>query len=251
MKKALLLTGVLLALCASYALAAPSGLNLCWASAFGINEECPSLGTNLSDMTDPCTSTSKKHYQVASLVAPAGLTTVTAEDVFIDLQVAAPVLDQYWHLENGGCAFVNGPNLSATNDFSLANGGPACTDYWSRQPGQGSFNWTSGLGGPNRARLEGLWAVQASLAGPMNAGTEYYLCWVLYKQLQLTQCPGCQDPGCFVLNQATISQPGGDTAITNQSTRQYVTWQGGANTVCPTSTPTRKSTWGEVKSLYR
>ena len=41
--------------------------------------------------------------------------------------------------------------------------------------------------------------------------------------------------------------------LTNASTPggNFVTWQGGGGTNCPAATPTRNSTWGSVKSLYR
>jgi hypothetical protein len=256
MKKALLLTGVLLALCASYAVAAgPPGLNLAWivpAPGFGA-DDCPGTPGMAADAVDACSATaSTNHYMGASLVAPPGIVHATGEDVFIDLQVAAPVLDQYWHLEAGGCRA--GKLAAVSNSFATWDQ-LSCIDYWDPNANSGGFNWTSGYGGPNRARLEAVFAVPPTAANAMATGSEYYLINCLFKGGYggLSQCTDCHDPGCFVLNQCTISQPAGvgDVVVTNQSIRQFVTWQGGANTNCPTSTPTHKSTWGEVKSLYR
>lgn len=257
MKKALLLTGVLLALCASAALAAgPSGLNLAWIPLpGGGSDDCPSNPAMLADAVDACATSAggTSHFMGASLVAPAGLGHVTGEDVFIDLQVANAVLDQYWHLESGGCRA--GKLAAVSNSFATWDQ-ISCIDYWDPNANSGGFNWTSGFGGPNRARLEAVFAVPPTAATAMTAGSEYYLVNCLFKGGYTTataSCTDCHDPGCFVLNQATMSQPAGvgDVVVTNQSTRQFVTWQGGANTNCPTSTPTHKSTWGEVKSLYR
>jgi hypothetical protein len=70
-------------------------------------------------------------------------------------------------------------------------------------------------------------------------------------------CAGCQIPACIVFQYIKVAQPAGtpngDALLTNENIRRYMTWQGGAigGLGCPAQTPTRKATWGQVKSLYR
>lgn len=256
MKTTVCLTAALLALTQTLAAAAgPSGLNLAWITSGPGHalDDCPGSPSMAVDAVDACDATANTtHYMAASLVAPPGITRATSEDVFINLQVANPVLDQYWHLEAGGCRY--GRLATVSNSFALWDQ-MSCADYWDPNANFGGSNWVSGSGGPNRAQLEAIFAVPPTAAGPMTQGVEYYLIWALFMGGYggLAQCTDCHDPGCFVLNETVISQPAyvGDFFITNPSIRQFVTWQGGANTNCPTATPTRRSTWGEMKSLYR
>ena len=71
-----------------------------------------------------------------------------------------------------------------------------------------------------------------------------------------SSCAGCTDGACIVLNSIQLTQPigVGDYTISNPILRNWVQWQGGATTItggCPLATPTRSTTWGSVKSLYR
>jgi hypothetical protein len=68
-------------------------------------------------------------------------------------------------------------------------------------------------------------------------------------------CAGCQLGACIVFQYIKVAQPagtpGGDALLTDQHNTRYMTWQGGVGTNCPQATPTRKASWGQVKSLYR
>ncbi len=72
-------------------------------------------------------------------------------------------------------------------------------------------------------------------------------------------CAGCLDPGCIVFNALEIDvpidqqPPDGKNWFGTADTRQYVTWQGGVigGTGCPAQVPTKRTSWGQVKSLYR
>ena len=60
-------------------------------------------------------------------------------------------------------------------------------------------------------------------------------------------CGGCSDGATLYLASVKLDQHTGvgDYTYTQPLGRAYVTWQGGS------PVPTRKSTWGAVKSLYR
>jgi len=67
---------------------------------------------------------------------------------------------------------------------------------------------------------------------------------------------------CIVFNSLNLTTPVAAnnrklSGPTNGTDSNFCTWQGGGNpggprgTGCPGATPTRSSTWGTVKSLYR
>ena len=263
MKKTLLLSGLLLALTASVAAAA--GLNLGW------NLACPTTTLSAVDMSFPCDDNGAFFVLVGSAKAPAGLTKVTAEELVLDLQEGASQLSPWWHLEDenattpAGCRGTSASNagsLSLGTDLTGASTA-TCKNYWGTS-GSGGQNYVPGYGGPNRARLQGVFARTASTAGALTANTQYY---VLKGNLDTQHtipdptdpsvyvCPGCQDGVCIVFNSCKFDQPpgtaNGDIEVSTQDVRQFVTWQGGVGTLCPQSVPTHRATWGKVKSLYR
>jgi len=263
MKKTLLLSGLLLALTASVAAAA--GLNLGW------NLACPTTASSAVDMSFPCDDNGGFFVLVGSAKAPAGLTKVTAEELVLDLQEGAAQLSPWWHLEDenattpAGCRGTSASNagsLSLGTDLTGASTA-TCKNYWGTS-GSGGQNYVPGYGGPNRARLQGVFARTASTAGALTANTQYY---VLKGNLDTQHtipdptdpnvyvCPGCQDGVCIVFNSCKFDQPpgtaNGDIEVSTRDVRQHVTWQGGVGTDCPNATPAHRATWGKVKSLYR
>jgi hypothetical protein len=67
-------------------------------------------------------------------------------------------------------------------------------------------------------------------------------------------CAGCTTPmhRVHLSQHHHLGQPTG-IKLTEPATpgSNYITWQGGGGNFCPAATPTRNSTWGAVKSLYR
>jgi len=277
MKKALLFTVAALLLTASASFAV--GLNLGWGSA------CPSLAASLADQSDPCDGTGGPSYNmVGSVVAPAGLTTVTSEEISIDLQEGGvAVLSNYWHLEAAnqpggggnppGCRGDDplgtgnvGSMLVSASSALLPTGSPCIKTFWGSSP-SGGINYAPDFFAPGRARLGQVWAKSPGTA--MTSGSQYD-CFLI--QLDDNHqvgtaagdanfvapyylCSGCHDGVCIVFNSCKLTEPPGvgvgDVQVTTPSTRNWVTWQGGINTNCPTATPTKTTTWGAVKSLYR
>jgi hypothetical protein len=68
-------------------------------------------------------------------------------------------------------------------------------------------------------------------------------------------CAGCSTPACFVLNFMDVALDyGNGTQVFHAETatfQNYVAWMGGTGSNCPGAVPTKSSTWGQVKALYR
>lgn len=270
MKKILLLTGVLLALTASLASAAP-GLDIGWSSIALPASGCPAAPSSMTDATDLCSDNfAASHTFAMAFKAPAGISKWVGEEFIVDVQSSAPVLPDWWHLEaaNAGAGVPAGCR-DGSFGFTTTRGGATtaiCKDYWGASPQSGGTVWLPGNGGPNRTRLFGAFARATSTAIAITADVEY---WVGTGALDdnhavadptpppTALCDGCLLPACIVFQYLKVAQPagtpGGDALITTGNFRRYMTWQGGnvPNGGCPAATPTHKATWGQVKSLYR
>jgi len=260
MKKILLLTGVLLALTASYASALP-GLDMAW-------NGCPLVLSNPTDMTDPCDDSFalNKNFYLA-MKAPAGITRWVGEELIIDVQTDAAVLPDWWHLEAAN-VLLGIPAGCRDGEYSFAttNTGATtatCKNYWGNSPQSGGAVWLPGNGGPSRTRMFGAFARSTSSAIAITADVEYYVGQGFFTMNRAdldptTQpCNGCLLGACLVFQYLKVAQPagtpGGDVLIENANVRRHMTWQGGLHgpSLCPAATSTRQATWGQVKSLYR
>jgi len=241
MKKIALLTGVLLALSASMALA-QGGINLAWNDCQGpVNA------------TFACNTNTGTNTMVGSFDPPHVLTQFLGISAQVDITTDQANLPDWWKHGSGQC---RGTTALATNfDGSTA---PTCTDVYFGQAA-GGFAYDVGFGSPARARFRIQCAVPIDNRTEVDPGTEYFAFKGIIQHTKSTgtgSCAGCTEPACIVLNEIQLFQPpeaADDPQITNPRDRNYITWQppptGPAG--CPLTTATRNSTWGQVKSLYR
>ncbi len=230
-----------LAVVASTAFAA-EGINLSW-------NEC-GLGGALQ-RNFACASNSGSNSMYGSAIAPVPMPQLNGAASVLDLQTNEAALSNWWQLATGGC---RAGLISANFNFLTAPGG--CADPWGGNA-SGGISYTPAFGGANRARIRPACAIPGSYA--MDNVTEHYMFIVTITNGKSTgtgACTGCQDGVCIVYNSILLTQPlgVGNYTITNPITQAHVQWQAGGATVgigCPAVTPTRKATWGSVKSLYR
>ncbi len=241
MKKSLLLCVAALAISATVASAA--GVNLAWNDCGGP-----------SNKTFACTSNTGNNFIFGSFVAPAGVSAMTANEIVIDLQSQATVIPAWWEFKNTGSC--RSTALAISFDGTTAVGG-LCADYWAGQGAGGIGAYRTDLGA-NRRRVVAVGAVPQAAAGPIDADAEYFsfrLGVSNVKTVGTGSCAGCLEPVCLVLNTIKITQPVGvgDFSLSNAANSNFVTWQNGfsADGGCPAATPTRSTTWGSVKALYR
>ena len=259
MKKTLILTGVLLAITCSMAWAAGAGLNLGWASSTAVND-CPTSPASSANHNSLCNSSAGGTNLIGSIVAPPGLLSVVGESVIVDYQDNVAPLSPWWDASPGTCR--GSSVLSLGMNFSpLADDG-ICNDLWSTN-GSSAFSYQAntdngGLPHPGMAKVSMVGAVATSLGQPWPAGTEWYSFILTILNAKTTGtiiCAGCQDQVCFSFNYAQVNNDaaagGTDAFLTGASTRQFASWNGGTQVPCPGPVPTKRATWGEVKSLYR
>jgi hypothetical protein len=258
MKKALLLTGALLALTAPVASAA--GISLAWSVA-GENT-CPSSAHSLLDVTNTCTSNSGAVLMIGSIVSP-GLLNAVGQGVVIDMQEAngGLALSDWWNFGDLACRGLSGvqtSSMSLNTAFDALLDEGACLNLW-QLAASGATSYQGNNPSNGRAHITGAFAVANGAAWP--AGSEWYSFRLSVDRRHtvagaLPVCAGCLNGACFTFNYAEVNQPagtpGGTAKLTNPAGKgQSVSYRGGGNLDCALATPARRATWGQVKSLYR
>jgi opacity protein-like surface antigen len=240
MKKLLLLSSALLVLTAS---AASAQVNLSWNNCLGV-------GTAAMNKNYACTGAGEVHRLVMSWKNPVAQPQFVSIAAVVDIQTSSPILPDFWRRGLTECAEGN-------VDFpgSLAGiGNASCINLWSDANTGGGFDYSSGFGGPGRARLRTTFSRDTPTATVY--GTHYLAGVINLLTAFDDTCPGCQVPGCLVLNSMELLQvaegdPADDIYVMDHADqRNWVTWQGGDGS-CVGATPTQNKTWGSVKSLYR
>ena len=255
MKRVMLLCGMLLAVTASVAAAAP-GTNLRWAACFGDG------GTANKAFT--CNSNAGTNSLSGSFELGADILQANGLEIVIDLASAGTTLPAWWQFKNVGTCRQTALAMSTSLSPLAVN----CADWAAGQATGGIGAYTVGGLGPNSARVKLVTAVPAAALADLFAATEYYgfnMNITNAKTLgtvAIPACAGCNTAVCIVFNsiKVTTQIAANDrtiTGATNGIDSNYATWQGGTGVItgagqgCPAATPTRSATWGSVKSLYR
>ena len=225
------------------------------ASAQGINLSWNDCGNNGSlNQAFTCDSNSGNNVMVASFLPPPAIDHFVGLSSQIDINTDQASLPDWWKHGTGQCRSTSGLVVN----FDFPTGPFSCADFFLGQAA-GGFAYDVGYGSPARARLRIQCAVPFEQNGPVTAGTEYYAYKVSLLRAKTTgtgSCAGCNASACIVLNEIQLFQPPeqlNDPEMFNPADRNYVTWQlpTSGPSGCPLATPTRSSSWGQLKSLYR
>jgi hypothetical protein len=252
MKKVTLLCGMLLALTAGVAAAAP-GVNLRWANCFG---DAGTINRNFA-----CNTNTGNHILVGSFELGQNILQASGNEVVIDLAAADATLPAWWGFKNAGTC----RQASQSMNFVIPGTAVVCADWANGQAAGGIGAYNIGERGPNTARVKAAIAVPASALADLFAGQEYFSYNLVMNSANTVgtgSCAGCEVPVCIVFNslKVTTQIAANDRTIsgpTNGSDSNFATWQGGGvpvtpgGTGCGAATPTKNATWGAVKSLYR
>jgi len=239
-----LMTGAALLMAASIASAGdPSGINLSW-------DDCGISGASTTSFACDV-NTGAPLTLVGSFTPPANINQFLGIAAQIDITVGTQLPDWWKH----GSALCRGTTGLATS-FDFTSGPFTCTDVFAGQAA-GGFAYDAEFSSPSRARMRIQAAIPAGTEGPVIVGTQYYAFKaniLKSKTLGGGSCAGCISEACIVFNSIQLFQPlaaANDPIITTEEDRNWVTYQNLAILDCPASTPTRNTTWGRVKSLYR
>ena len=225
--------------------ASAAGLSLRWSSCAadgGVQNRAFACNTNLGS-----------HELVLSFVPPVEVLNVFAYDVSADVALASATLPGWWQFYYAG-------SCRRTSSSFVRHAGLGCPALFGNVDAEALFRYASLAKPTGWGRMDGAMRVPSNEATDLapfqelglgkftitNAGT-----------VGTGSCAGCLTPACIVFNLVRTYSPGYDEFIINDFSAEhapgsnYVTWQGGGGTNCPAATPSRSSTWGAVKSLYR
>lgn len=218
--------------------------------------ECAPDPTARDNRISGCDFNFTDHLLFAAFETAAAIDSVLGMELVVDLQHEDATLPDWWRLDPKGCRWGG---MNASLDFSAFAG---CLDPWQGEGAAAIQDYTPGqpYGGPSQARLR----VAAALPGTaeprtLEPGNVYYGVRLVLNQLETTgpgACAGCAGPACLVLNSILIRRvpgsAGGDVLLTlpGAGEANWARWQGGSNPSCA-AVPVRRSTWGQVKGLYR
>lgn len=248
--KKLLLSGILLALTASVALAGTLNLTYgagCWAD-----------GTPLTSRTFACNSNSGNFSMTGSFIPTVAKNDWAGMSAILDGHTLEGVnLPDWWQFSNTGAC--RQASMSTSADFTTAPGG--CLDIWlgAAVGGIAAYQTTLfpppaplNVPPPNRFRLKIGYVLASNQVIPAD-GSEYYGFRVTInntKTMGTPSCAGCATPLTMVLEEiGSTGEASGVEKITVPASNGCLTWQVGGPD-CG-ATPARNSTWGQVKSLYR
>jgi hypothetical protein len=121
----------------------------------------------------------------------------------------------------------------------------------------GITTYLVGFNGANRVRLAVTYSVPSANQVPLSEGVEYFAMrgTILYtKTVGTSSCGGCQTGVCLLCTYVRCVQParapGGNVSVTNPAQRNSISWNGTVS-ICPGQSPSKVSTWGAVKAIYR
>jgi hypothetical protein len=258
--KKVLLTGIVLCLTASVALA--GGLAFNWSTS----TDCPSANT--ANQNFACNSnTAAAMYMVPAVQANVALPGFNALDCRIDAQSVGAVPAWWQGFIPSSCRGATAITTSAPPDPLAAGTVCATAKLWNNLVAYGGIGaytydavnrWHMVVGyaaAGNRATNLTLTGVyNAFSVKVMTTNTVYVAPDPDNEVDEVLACAGCADGVTFVLNQINLNGSGGSldqVTLPLSTSQQCITWQGGAGPTVCSATPARNTTWGQVKSLYR
>ena len=237
MKKTLLLVAVLLAVTASVAMAA-AGVNLTWGSNCYGDGAVPNNTFQCNSNTGGVAGTLTLSFMTAAIH-----TDFVAIGFYLEGQSDAVTLPDWWKMGAGECR----ANAITMNTGFPTYGG-VCTDLWQSLGGGGIGLYSDDT---NRMHLNAAWAMADSIT--IDPNIEYLAAQFNFSRAKTVgtgACAGCDTKAIWSIYRLEIGFLSHPTEmLTFPLANQCVTWQ--TSTLSCTLVPTRNTTWGQVKSLYR
>lgn len=210
---------------------------------------------------------------VLSLVMDDVMDSVSGMELGVEFWSASANLPDWWQFKNIGTCRQSSLSFSTAPPASVN-----CSDWANGNASGGLGAYTVDALSPNKATIVAAEAVPPTALASLEPGTEYFLCRLVINHLKTVgtpSCAGCDVPVCVVFSFVNVDTPilANNRRIwtgANDVASQLANWQngsplnpfiggstmtGGPRTTLEgcvlSSTPTRNSTWGAVKALYR
>jgi hypothetical protein len=238
-----------------------AGVNLGWDDCAGLGATPTNkFGTPSFSCNTNASGAGLSSSIVGSYVLATSISNFVGMEAVLDM-VSPPGYSQpmtpWWDFGNFPAIATPGCRASQMA-VTFRNVATACMDWPGPAPVTGNFTVERDFGGQGHARIKLIAAYQSGTPQPVNAGDEmvaFTLTINNARTIGAGSCAGCTTPMCMVLWSISIGQsPTANPWLTlnNTDVVNFVTWNDASNsTGCPGVVPTVRSTWGQVKSLYR
>ncbi len=248
---------------ASPTAAQPSGLLLRWSN-------CAADG-GIVNRVFACNTNAGNERIVCSYQTDAPIVDASGAEITVDLRADAAALPIWWQFKQSGTCRLNSLSMNLAADPLWVN----CADQWNGQASGGIGAYNIGLLAANMSRIRAAAAVPQSALFTVLPGTEYFVVNFIVnhtKTVGTGSCAGCTTPMCILFAGLLITTPvAANDRLFNTpldgNHDHWVGWQGGVaqspRLACDSNgcnyefgcsvspVPTRHSTWGAVKSLFR
>lgn len=208
-------------------------------------------------VTNACTTNTGTAFTLfgTCIVPPSGLPSFSGANAQLDVQTALATIPDWWRMD----ACRSNAALSLRADSTIA--GAVCSHSLWDGAATVINAWSTQLI-PGRANRVQLILAAALLPDEVHnligdGTTElavFSLTMLNTKSVGTGACAGCTQGACIVLNKIRLVSDSYAVPVLELTTpipgRNYVTYNGGSPD-CPASTPTRNSTWGAIKAIYR
>jgi hypothetical protein len=243
-----------------------AGVSLRW-------DNCYSDG-GVINRTFACDTNAGSERLVMSFMLDSPMSDVAGQEMRIIIMSVSATVPLWWQMKNVGSCRQASLGLNSV----VPPGSTNCVDWahGTSVGGIGSYV-IGGTPGFNSATLLVAVAVPPSEVATLGPGQEYSIANVTInhaKTVGTGACAGCDQPVCLVLDYVNVTTPVPENHVTLRdgafgADSNFARWQDGQESgvtltfpgpnfglyhsyTCQLSaTPTRNSTWGAVKSLYR
>jgi hypothetical protein len=225
--------------CASAAHA--SSMRLSWSTCYGDGQ--------VLNQDFACTDNSTPHVLVASFIPNMTSDTVNGNEIVIDIRTASEALPAWWMIKNAGSCRMGSLTVSPTP----VSPNSVCLDEFGGYAiaALGAYL----IAGPyayRQARIIAVIVVPVTELAHVDPTQEYFSLAFIIDSAHSTgsdACSGCTVAAEIMLNSIKLTAGGADfdEFIGSSTGENYALWQGG---VIP-RVPTRATTWGAIKALYR
>lgn len=216
---------------------AEPGLSISW-------DDCGPVGSVDKEFTCD-TNTGERFSLILGVRPPPGVLDFIGFVGVVDFDFESQVTPSWWDFP--GCRVAN--DLIATQASDLT-----CPDI-SATPFYMAWDYAFAVGYPGRSRFRIAASVAVEDVFPLTADSLVALCRVSIGRRNTVgdgACEGCSVPACIAFSSVLMDvlDASAPRVVLTMGPKQFVRWQ---NTIaCPfVGSPATKSTWGQLKSLYR
>jgi len=223
--------------------AAWAGVDLAW-------DLCPGTG-GVSNVTFDCSNPDEYRVLYGVLTSPVAVDSVWQGEAHIDLWTDAVALPDFWHLYDPVPVSSGSCNAIGVNEEGHCVGIPRAFVHTPGSWYVGAFMYVQYLA-PDRARLR--LALESGRHQTLAPGAPYGAFELYFPMWNASAaggpCDGCETPVAMVWTDITLWGSRGTTTIEGPGSFSNCVTVGPTNSPC-SATPTARSTWGRLKSLYR